>query len=392
VRGRLLMNINKYKKDIITITVTVILGILIVFSSKLIFTNGFLLDKLSAGVEYYEAEIVNVIKENLQDDKYIEEIELGYQQVSVKILDGPYVENQYEITNNVSRLYNTVVKKGDKVIVAMYFMDNKLNDVAISSFKRSTSLSIMVILFLLVILLVGGFKGLKSIVALIFTMICIIFLMVPLMLRGVSPIISAIIIAIISTSITLVLVSGTNKKTLSAIIGTLIGVLIAGVLAYIFGETTNLSGINMSEAESIMYIAETTNLKINGILFAGILVSALGAVMDVAMSISSSIFEISSIDKAMSIKALFKSGMNIGRDIIGTMSNTLILAFAGGSINVLILLYSSNMPANRLLNLDILGTELIQGLAGTIGIILTVPATAIIAAYLCKKKLKTIKK
>jgi len=386
------MNINKYKKDIITITVTVILGILIVFSSKLIFANGFLLDKLSAGVEYYEAEIVNVIKENLQDDKYIEEIELGYQQVSVKILDGPYVENQYEITNNVSRLYNTVVKKGDKVIVAMYFMDNKLNDVAISSFKRSTSLSIMVILFLLVILLVGGFKGLKSIVALLFTMICIIFLMVPLMLRGVSPIISAIIIAIISTSITLVLVSGTNKKTLSAIIGTLIGVLIAGVLAYIFGETTNLSGINMSEAESIMYIAETTNLKINGMLFAGILVSALGAVMDVAMSISSSIFEISSIDKAMSIKALFKSGMNIGRDIIGTMSNTLILAFAGGSINVLILLYSSNMPANRLLNLDILGTELIQGVAGTIGIILTVPATAIIAAYLCKKKLKTIKK
>lgn len=386
------MTINKYKKDIITITVTVILGILIVFSSKLIFTNGFLLDKLSSGVEYYEAEIVNVLKENLQDDKYIEEIELGYQQVSVKILNGPYVENQYEITNNVSRLYNTVVKKGDKVIVAMYFMDNKLNDVAISSFKRSTSLSIMVILFLLVILLVGGFKGLKSIVALLFTMICVIFLMVPLMLRGVSPIISAIIIAIISTSITLVLVSGTNKKTLSAILGTLIGVLIAGILAYIFGKTTNLSGINMSEVESIMYIAETTNLKIKGIFFAGILVSALGAVMDVAMSISSSIFEISSIDKTMSIKALFKSGMNIGKDIIGTMANTLILAFAGGAINILILLYSSSMTANRLLNLDILGTELIQGLSGTIGIILTVPATAIMAAYLCKKKIKIIKK
>jgi len=384
VRGGLLMNINKYKKDIITITVTVILGILIVFSSKLIFTNGFLLDKLSAGVEYYEAEIVNVLKENLQDDKYIEEIELGYQQVSVKILNGPYVENQYEITNNVSRLYNTVVKKGDKVIVAMYFMDNKLNDVAISSFKRSTSLSIMVILFLLVILLVGGFKGLKSIVALLFTMICVIFLMVPLMLRGVS----AIIIAIISTSITLVLVSGTNKKTLSAILGTLIGVLIAGILAYIFGETTNLSGINMSEVESIMYIAETTNLKIKGIFFAGILVSALGAVMDVAMSISSSIFEISSIDKTMSIKALFKSGMNIGKDIIGTMANTLILAFAGGAINILILLYSSSMTTNRLLNLDILGTELIQGLSGTIGIILTVPATAIMAAYLCKASSK----
>ncbi len=382
------MNINKYKKDIIVLSVTVILGILIILSSKFIFTNGFLLDKLSAGIEYYEGEVVDVIKENLQDDKYIEDIELGYQQVSVKILDGPYVENEYEITNNVSRLYNTVVKKGDKVIVAMYFMDNQLNDVAISSFKRTTSLYVMIILFLLVILLVGGFKGLKSIISLLFTMVCVIFLMVPLMLRGVSPIISAIIIAIISTTITLGLVSGANKKSLSAIIGTLIGVLIAGILAYIFGESTNLSGVNLSEVESIMYIAETTNLKIKGIMFAGILISALGAVMDVAMSISSSIFEISSIDKSMSIKALFKSGMNIGRDIIGTMSNTLILAFAGGAINVLILLYSSNMTANRLLNLDILGTELIQGLAGTIGIVLTVPATAIISAYLCKKKLR----
>jgi uncharacterized membrane protein len=388
VEGEALVNINKYKKDIIVLSVTVILGILIILSSKFIFTNGFLLDKPSAGVEYYEGEVVNVIKENLQDDKYIEDIELGYQQVSVKILDGPYVENEYEITNNVSRLYNTVVKKGDKVIVAMYFMDNQLNDVAISSFKRTTSLYVMIILFLLVILLVGGFKGLKSIISLLFTMVCVIFLMVPLMLRGVSPIISAIIIAIISTTITLGLVSGANKKSLSAIIGTLIGVLIAGILAYIFGESTNLSGVNLSEVESIMYIAETTNLKIKGIMFAGILISALGAVMDVAMSISSSIFEISSIDKSMSIKALFKSGMNIGRDIIGTMSNTLILAFAGGAINVLILLYSSNMTANRLLNLDILGTELIQGLAGTIGIVLTVPATAIISAYLCKKKLR----
>jgi len=388
VEGEALVNINKYKKDIIVLSVTVILGILIILSSKFIFTNGFLLDKLSAGIEYYEGEVVDVIKENLQDDKYIEDIELGYQQVSVKILDGPYVENEYEITNNVSRLYNTVVKKGDKVIVAMYFMDNQLNDVAISSFKRTTSLYVMIILFLLVILLVGGFKGLKSIISLLFTMVCVIFLMVPLMLRGVSPIISAIIIAIISTTITLGLVSGANKKSLSAIIGTLIGVLIAGILAYIFGESTNLSGVNLSEVESIMYIAETTNLKIKGIMFAGILISALGAVMDVAMSISSSIFEISSIDKSMSIKALFKSGMNIGRDIIGTMSNTLILAFAGGAINVLILLYSSNMTANRLLNLDILGTELIQGLAGTIGIVLTVPATAIISAYLCKKKLR----
>ena len=147
----------------------------------------------------------------------------------------------------------------------------------------------------------------------------------------------------------------------------------------------------MEDSESIMYIAETTGLKVSGILFAGILVASLGAVMDVAMSISSSIFEIYDVNEKMTLKELFKSGMNIGRDIIGTMTNTLVLAFAGGSITTMILLYSANMWTTQLINLDILGTEVIQSLAGTIGIILTVPITAIISAYLCKTKIKDMK-
>lgn len=106
--------------------------------------------------------------------------------------------------------------------------------------------------------------------------------------------------------------------------------------------------------------------------------------MDVAMSISSSIFEINSINDKVTFKELFKSAMNIGKDIIGTMTNTLILAFAGGSLSVLILIYSSSMPYNKMINLDVLGTEVIQGLAGSIGIVLAVPITALIGCYLCK--------
>ena len=215
--------------------------------------------------------------------------------------------------------------------------------------------------------------------------------MMPLMIKGVNPILSAILIAIISISITMTLVSGINKKTLAAITGTFIGVIVAGIIAYGFGNWAHLSGITMEDSESIMYIAETTGLKVSGILFAGILVASLGAVMDVAMSISSSIFEIYDVNKKMTLKELFKSGMNIGRDIIGTMTNTLVLAFAGGSITTMILLYSANMWTTQLINLDILGTEVIQSLAGTIGIILTVPITAIISAYLCKTKIKDMK-
>ena len=128
-------------------------------------------------------------------------------------------------------------------------------------------------------------------------------------------------------------------------------------------------------------MAETSNLKVKGLMFAGILVSSLGAVMDVAMSISSSMFEIKSINTKLNKMQLFKSGMNIGKDIIGTMTNTLILAFTGGALCTLILLYSAKMSFSRIINLDFLGMEIIQGLAGTIGIILTVPATVLLAIY-----------
>lgn len=383
------MDISKNKNDIIAIIVTIVLGIIIIFSSNFISHSGFLADKMYNSVEYYEAEVTEISEENLQEDTYIESIKLGYQQVVLKITNGPYKGQDFKVTNNVSRLYNTIVKDGSKVVASVYLEDGEISDISISSFKRSNILFVLIGLFLLVVLFIGGFKGLKSIVSLLFTLVCIIFLMIPLMLRGVSPVLSAMIIAIISITVTLVFVSGVNKKSFTAIIGTLSGVLIAGILAYVFGELANLSGINSTDAESMLYIAEVTDLKIRGIMFAGILVSALGAVMDVAMSIASPIFEISSLNKEISKKKLFKSGMNIGRDTIGTMANTLILAFAGGSLNLIILIYSSNMNTTRLLNLDVLGTEVIQGLAGTIGLTLTVPITAVIATYLCKEKDKT---
>jgi len=380
------VDIKKYREDIIIILVTILLGGMIIFFSDKIFQRGFLSDKMNQGVQYYKGEVVEILNEKLQADNYIDDIELGYQQLRVRIIEGPYKNQDYEVTNNISRLYNTIVKKDSKVIVAMYYVDGELNDMSISSFKRNHILGIMVVLFLAVVLLVGGFKGLKAIISLVFTIICIIFLMLPMMLRGVNPIFAAILISILSTAVTLTVVSGINKKGLASVVGTVLGVMIAGVLAYVFGNLTNLSGINSEYAENILYISESTGLQIRGILFAGILISALGAVMDVAMSISSSVFEIYSINKELKVKDLFKSGMNIGRDIIGTMTNTLILAFAGGSLGTLILIYSSNMNPNFLWNLDVLGIEIIQGLAGTIGIVLTVPITAIISAYLCKSK------
>lgn len=386
--GGLELNIKKHRNDIVSLSVIIVLGIVIILMSKFIFQSGQVKDRLNKDVEYYKAKVISINKEELQEDMYIEDLKLGIQDISIRILDGKYKGQEFDITNRISRLYNMKVEDGTRIIVAMYYNDNEVSDIAVYSYERSRILTTLIGIFVIVILLVGGFKGLKAIVSLVFTLVCVVFLMLPLMLRGISPIVAAIIIAIISIIITLLLVSGKNKKTYSAIIGTISGVIISGIIAFLFGNRAHLSGITMEYSESMMYISEVTGLKVSGIMFAGILVASLGAVMDVAMSISSSIFEIYSVNNKMNIKELIISGMNIGRDIIGTMSNTLILAFAGGSLNTLILLYTSNMVPNQMFNLDIVGTEIIQGLAGSIGIVLTVPITAIVSAYLCNIKVK----
>lgn len=371
------------KKNIIPIVGVIICSLILISLSKFIFKGGFLADKYNKGMEYYKGEVVEVLEENLQEDEFLENVQVGFQTVLVQLKDGPLKGQEYEIGNPVSRLYNIKVKEGTKVIVGCY-ESNGENVFTIFSYNRSNIIYILVAIFALIVIIIGGVKGVKSLVSLVFTLVCCIYLMLPLLLKGVSPIIAGILMAILSITVTLLLVSGMNKKTVTAILGTVSGVVIAGIIAYVFGKLSYLSGITMEDAESLMYIAEDTGLKITGLMFTGILVASLGAVMDVAMSISSSIFEINSINDKVTFKELFKSAMNIGKDIIGTMTNTLILAFAGGSLSVLILIYSSSMPYNKMINLDVLGTEVIQGLAGSIGIVLAVPITALIGCYLCK--------
>lgn len=353
----------------------------IIWVSGFIFEGGYLPSRLSRGIEYYEANVLEVIDEDLGPDNYTGEFIVGLQNVVVEITEGPYLGEQHTFKNYISRLYNTIVKPGTKVIVGAYLEDGDIQDLTIYTYKRSHVISILALLFFVLVAWIGKFKGIKSIVSLIFTGICVVFLMLPLMLGGMNPVLAATLIVFLSTLVTLVLVSGFNKKTLCAIIGTLSGVLIATLLAYVFGEWAHLSGGTMQDTEPLLYVSETSKLQIKGLMLAAILVAALGAVMDVAMSISSSMFELMSVNEHLTFKELVKSGMNVGTDMIGTMTNTLILALAGGSLTTFILIYTAAISEKQLANLDVLGSELIQGLAGSIGIVVTVPITVFISAY-----------
>lgn len=222
-----------------------------------------------------------------------------------------------------------------KVISGIYSDNGKVTDVAIYSHKRNFVIYTLFVIFCIVLVLVGKIKGFKSLIGLIFTGISLIYLMLPLIYRGMSPIFAAIITGILTTSAMMILI-GDSKKKNSATLGAILGVIVAGLIAYTAGRLAHLSGLTMQDAEDILYIAEKTSMKVEGLMFAAILIASLGAIMDMAMSIISAIFEVHTANPELGRRQLFNSGMNVGRDVIGTMSNTLILAFVGSSLTLLI--------------------------------------------------------
>lgn len=377
---------KKLVKEIMPIILTLLACFVIVVVSDSIFQGGYLPNRLNRDIQYYEATVLEVIDEELRPDNYTGEFTVGLQNIRVQITEGPYSGEQHVFKNYVSRLYNTVVKKGTDIIVGAYLEDGEIMDLTTNTYKRSHVIVILAIIFFVLVAWIGKLKGVKSIVSLLFTGTCVIFLMLPLMLNGMNPVLAATIIVFLSTFVTLGLVSGINKKTLAAIIGTLSGVLIATLIAYLFGNWSHLSGGTMQDTEALLYVSETSKLQIKGLMLAAILIASLGAVMDVAMSISSSLFELISVNEQLTFKELVRSGMNVGTDMIGTMTNTLILALAGGSLTTMILIFTASISEKQLVNLDVLGTELIQGLSGSIGIVITVPITVVVTAYLCKMK------
>ena len=185
----------------------------------------------------------------------------------------------------------------------------------------------------------------------------------------------------LTTFVTMYLIGGISSKSVTSMIGTVAGVGISAVLAVIFGRLTGISGYNVSDIEQLQYVGQMTDVKIGELLYAGILISTLGAVMDVAMSVASTINEIHFRNPDLSRKELFTSGIRVGKDMMGTMSNTLILAFTGSSINTLVFMYVYGYSARQITNMYSIGIEIIQGIASTMGVILTVPLVSVICAW-----------
>lgn len=330
--------------------------------------------------QFDKAVVTEVITNNLQEDGS----RVGNQEVKVKFLTGKNKGKEVEAVSTNGSLYGATCYKGLKVVT----LTNQSGDVTITSvysLNREPYVIGFVLLFFVLICMVGGKNGIKAVLGLVVTFALVLFFLFPAIYRGMSPINAAIVTVIFTTIITIGILTGYSKKSLAAILGTVVGVIISGVTAWAFGKIAGISGYNVSNIDTLISVANCTNIKVGDLLFAGILISSLGAVMDVGLSIASTIAELHSVKPELTWMQLFHSGMNVGKDMMGTMANTLILAFAGGSLSELLLDYAYNLPYIQLINSYTIGIEVMQGVAGSIGIILTVPLVSIFSSLLYAK-------
>ncbi|MGI6106856.1 MAG: YibE/F family protein [Lachnospiraceae bacterium] len=332
------------------------------------------------GQTFEKGVVTQIVTDNLQADG----TRVGEQDVIVRMTTGVRKGEEIEMTSSAGYLFGCGCEVGMKVIV----MQSVSGDTTVSSVysqDRGNTIIIFGLLYLALIIAVGGKKGVKSVIGLVFTFFTVIFLILPMIYRGMQPFTAAVIVCAVTTLVTMYFIGGPTRKTVSATLGTVVGCVCAGLMARFFGYCTGLSGWNVSSIESLLDLWYTDNIQVGGLLFAGILISALGATMDVAMSTSSAMEEVVRQNPTISQLELFRAGMRVGRDMMGTDSNTLILAFVGTSLNTLLLDYAYSLPYLQVINSRNIGLDIMQGLAGSFGVILCVPITVAIASVMFVK-------
>ena len=360
----------------------------VVFSVLLVTANQGVTSKseLTDGTYLEEAEVINVSRDTVSPDRYkLEENELGTQLLLVRIKTGLFAGETVEVKNNIEVFSGTQLKTGDRIILGLSVVDGAINNTGVYQYDRGVTIWLLLGLFVLITIVVGGKKGVKSLLGLALTVVMLIWIYCPLMMKGASPFWTAFLLCAFIEIVCFTILDGIRRKTVCAMLGTAAGVLLAVLFGLLAQKLMRIDSYSMYDSDS--RVAALFNLQgilpvhIHGLLSAGIVISSLGAVMDVAMSLSSAIQELKTVNAELTRGKLWRSAMRIGRDMVGTMTNTLILAFAGSSLVLILDLWSRGLSYRELFSSRFLAVELTSALSCSIGVILAVPLTALIGAF-----------
>lgn len=326
---------------------------------------------------FIQGTVIEILDDHTDTNNYFR-----YQKVLVTLTDKEYSSMEILINHsiNLATLHHLILEEGDKVIVWANGNESNFDNARIYSYSRDSYLLYLVIGFISLVIIIGGKKGFSAIISLGITLGLVFIGFFPMIINGVNPILSALLVCGISAILTLIIIGDFKGKTYAAIIGTLGGISVAIILTYVFGYLTKIQGIGDENVEMLAYIPNSANYNFRDLLYAGIIIGTLGGVMDICMSISSAMDEIHQANKRSTNLNLFLSGMRIGKDILGTMTNTLILAYVGSSINLILVFYTYGLTITQFINSDQIASEIIRAFAGSIGLVFAIPITAV--AYL----------
>ncbi len=318
-----------------------------------------------------------------------DEAKSGREQFCVfTILDGSKKGEEVDTRNLIpdNYAYSIIVKPNHKYSIAI---DKYTGEIFVDDYFRQNTVLILIAVFFIALLWLGGVQGFKSVLSLVLTALAIVYALIPLINQGHDPVLASVLISIFCTVTTMLLVTGWSKKCAAAVIGTCTGIVVSAILAILTIKFAPLSGLASDEARillgNIMYKSQVYGklLDFQGILVAGVIIGSLGAVMDVAISIASAANEIYLTNTSQSKADFFNRLLNVGRDIMGTMANTLILSYTGSAIPLFLLL--SREAGLRVFNIEIIATELTAAIIGSIGLLVAIPLTALSAVFLFKR-------
>ena len=333
--------------------------------------------------EYEKGIVTQILMENIWEDEVAERAFRGEQTLLVEVQSGQYAGESLMVSNAVGPMYGEPAQVGQSIIMVISTYSNGDHTASLYEYNRTPIIFLILGVFALVTILVGGKTGAKSILGLLLTVGMLLMVFLPLLLKGWAPIPTAFFLCSLVAVACFVILGGCTKKILCACIGTIAGVALAMVFGAVIQNLLHLDAMRADYAEPLLQIRQTGGaVRIRGLLVAGVIISGLGAVMDVAMSIASALSELKAVDPGLKAPALWRSGMNIGRDMVGTMTNTLILAILGNGTMLILYLYSLDLSWYQLMPSSYIAIEVIGSVASAIGVILAVPLTALTCALI----------
>lgn len=367
----------RFGQRILAIFVCLVTAVLAVMPSVSVSFQSLVSDTVS----YIPGTVLEVVEEDLTPSDLKGGPQLGEQTLTIELKDG----SQITLTNYLTNTHNILAREGMRVVVCVDAPENVEPYYTLYQYDRSVGLGVAVAIFLLLMLLVGGEKGFYATLALAFSLVFLLKITVPVIYSGGSPILAGLAMVLVSTAVTVFLIYGLSPRGVLGIGVVLAGEFVACGLFLLFSVLLHLSGFKSGDAENLLVAAQNTGLNISTVLFAATMIASLGAVMDVAVSLLSALWEVRLADPDITGRGLWRAGLRMGRDMIGTMSNTLIFAFAGGSLTTLLVLMTYGTDPVQLLHSDYIALELAHGLCGTCAVILTVPLASLVSAAVYPK-------